>query len=53
MTEDDAKAEGYSSLAEFRKEWPLITKQPLDLQEVVTAYEFHKTEKQQESNVKP
>jgi hypothetical protein len=50
MTEEEAKAEGFSSLEEFRKEWPKITKQPLDLQETVTAYEFHKTEKAKEPN---
>jgi len=49
MTEEEAKAEGFSSLEEFRRELPIITKQPLDLQEVVIAYEFHKTEKQQET----
>lgn len=40
MTEEEALAEGFSNLEEFRKEWPRITKQPLDLQETVTAYEF-------------
>lgn len=45
MTEEEAHAEGYENLAAFRKEWPQITKRPLNLQEIVTAYEFHKTEK--------
>ena len=53
MTEEEAKAEGFNSLEEFRKEWPKITNHPLDLEETVTAYEFHKTEKQQEQSTKP
>ena len=50
MTEEEAKAEGFNSLAEFRKEWPIINKQALNLEETVTAYEFHKTEKQKEQH---
>jgi hypothetical protein len=45
MTEEEAKAEGYSNLEAFRKEWPQITKQPLNLQETVTAYEFDRAAK--------
>jgi hypothetical protein len=45
MTEEEARAEGYENLEAFRKEWPQITKRPLDLQETVTAYEIQKTEK--------
>ena len=53
MNEEEAKAEGFTSLEEFRKEWPKITKQPLDLEETMTAYEFHNIEKQQEQSTKP
>lgn len=49
MTEEEAKAEGFSNLEEFRKEWPQITKQPLDLQEIVNAYEFRKTKKEKQN----
>ncbi len=41
MTEEEAHTEGYENLAAFRKEWPQITKRPLNLKEIVTAYEFH------------
>ena len=51
MTEEEAKAEGYENLEAFRKEWPQITKHPLDLKETVTAYEFHKTEKPKQQNI--
>ena len=44
MTEEEAKAEGFNSLEEFRKEWPKITKQSLDLEETVTAYGVRNTE---------
>jgi hypothetical protein len=45
MTEEEAHAEGYKNLEEFRREWPQINKCPLDLKEIVTAYEFQKIEK--------
>ena len=53
MTEEDAKAEGFNSLEEFRKEWPKMTNHPLDIEETVTAYDFRNTEKQQEQSTKP
>jgi hypothetical protein len=40
MTEKQARAEGFSSLEEFRKEWEVITKQPWNPDQVVTAYGF-------------
>ena len=50
MTKEETKAQEFNSLEEFRKEYPKITKHLIDLEETVTAYEFHKTEKQQEQN---
>lgn len=40
VTEEQAKAEGFQSLAEFKEEWVTITKQPWNPEQVVTAYEF-------------
>jgi hypothetical protein len=53
ITKKEAKAEGFNSLEEFRKELPKITNHPLDLEETVTAYGFRNTEKQQEQSTKP
>jgi len=50
MTEEEAKAEGYENLEAFRKEWPQITKHPIDLKETVTAYEIQKTEKPEQQS---
>jgi hypothetical protein len=51
--EEEAKTQGFNNLEDFRKERPKTTNHPLDLKETVAAYEFHKTEKQQEPNIKP
>ena len=40
MTEEEAKAEGFQNLVEFKKEWEKITKQPWNPEQTVTAYEF-------------
>jgi hypothetical protein len=40
VTEDQAVAEGFQSLAEFKEEWIKITRQPWNPDQVVTAYEF-------------
>lgn len=40
MTEEQAKAEGFQSLSEFKKEWVEITKQQWNPEQTVTAYEF-------------
>jgi hypothetical protein len=41
MTEEDAKAEGFQNLEEFKKEWEKITQKPWNPDQIVTAYEFH------------
>jgi hypothetical protein len=40
MTEEQAKAEGFQSLEEFKKEWKKITKKDWNPEQIVTAYEF-------------
>ena len=40
MAEEDAKAEGFENLDEFKKEWEKITKQPWNPEQTVTAYKF-------------
>jgi hypothetical protein len=40
MTEQDAKAEGLDSLAEFKKEWEKISQEPWNPERVVTVYDF-------------
>jgi len=46
MTEEQAKAEGFQNLAEFKRGWEEITKQPWNPDQTVTAYEFHLVSKQ-------
>jgi hypothetical protein len=53
MTKEETKAQGFTILSEFRKEWSKITKHLIDLEETVTAYGFRNTEKQQEQSTKP
>jgi hypothetical protein len=40
VTEEQAIAEGFQSLSEFKEEWSKITKQSWNPDQVVTAYEF-------------
>jgi hypothetical protein len=40
MTEEQAKAEGFENLTEFKKEWEKITQHPWNPDQLVTAYEF-------------
>lgn len=40
VTEEQAIAEGFDNLEDFKKEWVAITKKPWDPEEVVTVYEF-------------
>ncbi|MCW4024943.1 MAG: ASCH domain-containing protein [Candidatus Bathyarchaeota archaeon] len=42
ITEEQAKAEGFQNLQEFKEEWEKITKQPWNPTQIVTAYEFCK-----------
>ena len=53
MTEEETKAEGFTSIEELHKEWSKITKHLIDLEETVTAHGFRNTEKQQEQSTKP
>ena len=48
MTKEETKAQGFTILSEFRKEWSKITKHLIDLEETTTAHEFRNTEKQQD-----
>jgi hypothetical protein len=53
MTKEETKAQGFTILSEFHKEYPKITKHLIDLEETTTAHEFRNTEKQQEQSTKP
>jgi N4-acetylcytidine amidohydrolase len=40
VTEEQAIAEGFNNLEEFKAEWCAITKKPWNPEQIVTAYEF-------------
>jgi N4-acetylcytidine amidohydrolase len=46
VTEQQAKAEGFQNLTEFKAEWVKITKHPWNPDQLVTAYEFELLKKE-------